>query len=162
MWQCGGEAGGTGGGGEVAGVKPIPAEAVAGSSAPRTRGPTVAEMKKAAAEQWGEMKMSHQDQITKWLTLGKTSADTQWASPREDGLTDQTRMWVDDMFMIIGLQCQAYRTLGDKKYLDRAAKEMVWYLDQLQQPNGLFFMRRTRSFTGDAGMGGLRWGWRRC
>ena len=83
--------------------------------------------------------MPHADQMTRWLMIGLMSADTQWASPRADGLTDQTRMWVDDMFMIIGLQCQAYRATGEKVYLDRAAKEMTFYLDQLQQENGLFF-----------------------
>lgn len=43
------------------------------------------------------------------------------------------------MFMITALQAQAYRATGDQKYIDRAAKEMVFYLDQLQKPNGLFY-----------------------
>ena len=43
------------------------------------------------------------------------------------------------MFMITAVQVQAYRATGDRKYLDRAAKAMVAYLDKLQQPNGLFF-----------------------
>lgn len=34
---------------------------------------------------------------------------------------------------------QAYWATGDKKYLDRAALEMVAYLDKLQQPNGPFY-----------------------
>jgi len=48
-------------------------------------------------------------------------------------------MWIDDMFMITAVQVQAYRATGDKKYIERAAKEMVLYLDSLQRPNGLFF-----------------------
>ena len=32
-----------------------------------------------------------------------------------------------------------YRATGDAMYLDRAALEMVAYLDKLQQPNGLFY-----------------------
>ena len=48
-------------------------------------------------------------------------------------------MWIDDMYMITALQVQAYRATGDRTYLDRAALEMVVYLDTLQQPNGLFF-----------------------
>src|ERR1043165_8284914 len=43
------------------------------------------------------------------------------------------------MFMITAVQVQAYRATKDKKYLDRAALEMVTYLDKLQQPNGLFY-----------------------
>ncbi|HEX9614538.1 MAG TPA: glycoside hydrolase family 88 protein [Bacteroidota bacterium] len=55
------------------------------------------------------------------------------------GLTWQTRMWIDDMFMITAAQAQAHRATGDRKYIDRAAKEMVVYLDSLQQSNGLFY-----------------------
>ena len=43
------------------------------------------------------------------------------------------------MYMLTILQLEAYRATGDKKYLDRAANEMVAYLDKLQQPNGLFY-----------------------
>jgi len=74
-----------------------------------------------------------------YLDLGKRLADKQWENPLPDGLTRETRWWVDDMFMITSLQLQAYRTTKDPKYLDRAANEMVAYLDKLQKPNGLFF-----------------------
>ncbi len=80
--------------------------------------------------------LNHDD---RYLQLGKKSADAQWESPRDDGLTSQTRFWIDDMFMITALQVQAYRATHDPIYLDRAAKEMVAYLDKLQQPNGLFY-----------------------
>ena len=66
-------------------------------------------------------------------------ADRQWESPQPDGLSAETRFWIDDMYMLTMLQLEAYRATGDRKYLDRDAKEMVAYLDRLQQPNGLFF-----------------------
>jgi rhamnogalacturonyl hydrolase YesR len=75
----------------------------------------------------------------KYLTSGLTLADHQWESPTADGLSRETRYWIDDMFMITILQVQAYRATGDMKYLDRAAREMTAYLDKLQQPNGLFY-----------------------
>lgn len=89
----------------------------------------------------------------KYLELGKSFADTQWEALPPDvqvsqgvkpgdlppGLTPETRFWVDDMYMSTILQVQAFRATGDSKYLDRAALEMVAYLDKLQQPNGLFF-----------------------
>jgi unsaturated rhamnogalacturonyl hydrolase len=75
----------------------------------------------------------------KHRTLGLAFADGQWDNPRPDGLTSQTRFWIDDMFMITALQVQAYRATGDMHYLDRTAAEMVVYLDRLQRPNGLFF-----------------------
>ncbi len=94
----------------------------------------------------------------RYLAIGKTIADRQWAPPTAErlaalkpedraivdeavskGLSQQTRFWIDDMYMITILQVQAYRATGDVTYIDRAAREMVAYLDKLQQPNGLFF-----------------------
>lgn len=87
----------------------------------------------------------------RYLDMGKTIADKQWGTPEgahvkpesaiyaKQGLTWQTRLWIDDMFMITAVQAQAYRATGNKQYIDRAAKEMVVYLDSLQQPNGLFY-----------------------
>ena len=74
-----------------------------------------------------------------YLTLGQGFADRQWSHPGPAGLSGETRFWIDDMYMITLLQLQAFRATKDPKYLDRAATEMVAYLDKLQQPNGLFF-----------------------
>ncbi len=87
----------------------------------------------------------------RYLALGKGIADKQWAAPEgprvkpesyrfyNKGLTWQTRLWIDDMFMITAVQSQAYRATGDRMYIAKAAKEMVFYLDSLQRPNGLFY-----------------------
>lgn len=72
-------------------------------------------------------------------TEGMWRVDQQWALPREDGLSRQTRFWIDDMYMIGALQTQAFRVTNDAVYLERAAKGMVVSLQRLQQPNGLFF-----------------------
>ncbi|MFL6617114.1 MAG: glycoside hydrolase family 105 protein [Povalibacter sp.] len=74
-----------------------------------------------------------------YRVMGLAFADGQWDNPQPDGLTNQTRFWIDDMYMITLLQVQAYRATADIKYLDHAATEMVAYLKRLQQPNGLFF-----------------------
>jgi unsaturated rhamnogalacturonyl hydrolase len=76
---------------------------------------------------------------SKYLDYGKLFADRQWKDPLPDGLSHETRYWVDDMYMLTMLQLEAYRATGDKTYLDRDANEMVAYLDRLQQPNGLFY-----------------------
>lgn len=73
------------------------------------------------------------------LDLGKTIADDQWQKPRPDGLSRETRFWIDDMYMITILEVEAYRATGDATYIHRAAGEMQAYLDKLQQPNGLFY-----------------------
>lgn len=75
----------------------------------------------------------------RYLELGLRYADAQWSKADAQGLTDETRFWIDDMYMITIVQVQAFRATGDHKYLDRAATEMAAYLDKLQQPNGLFF-----------------------
>ncbi len=75
----------------------------------------------------------------KYLEMGKFFADRQWENTTPEGLTSESRFWIDDMYMITILQVQAFRATGDSKYLDRAAREMVAYLDKLQQPNGLFY-----------------------
>ncbi|MBO9566019.1 MAG: glycoside hydrolase family 88 protein [Niastella sp.] len=85
----------------------------------------------------------------KYRELGLPYADTQWIVPEngkpqekawdEKGYSWQTRLWIDDMYMITIVQTQAYKVTGDVKYIDRAAKEMVLYLDTLQRPNGLFY-----------------------
>jgi unsaturated rhamnogalacturonyl hydrolase len=75
----------------------------------------------------------------KYLDLGKRLAGAQWEDPTPEGLSKQTRYWIDDMYMITLAQVQAYRATRDPKYLDRAALEMTTYLDKLQQPNGLFY-----------------------
>lgn len=75
----------------------------------------------------------------RYLQTGTLFANHQWISPTADGLSRETRFWIDDMYMITILQVQAYRATGDSKYIDRAAREMVAYLDKLQQPNGLFY-----------------------
>ena len=85
----------------------------------------------------------------KYFDLGLPYADTQWQVPEEatpeekawadKGHTWQTRMWIDDMFMITIVQAQAGKVTGKSEYINRAAREMVMYLDSLQRPNGLFF-----------------------
>jgi rhamnogalacturonyl hydrolase YesR len=75
----------------------------------------------------------------KYFDLGIWFADRQWENPRPDGLTPETRFWIDDMYMETLVQVQAFRATGQAKYLDRSSLEMVAYLDKLQQPNGLFY-----------------------
>lgn len=94
----------------------------------------------------------------KAFALGEYYADRQWGAPNPEslgengnyslagqldflrrGYSPQTRLWIDDMYMITALQTQAWRASGDRKYLDRSAKEMVMYLDSLQNPDGLFY-----------------------
>jgi len=91
------------------------------------------------------LRMKRQD----YLDIGLYYADKQWTVPdgagsrartfAEQGYSWQTRLWVDDMFMITILQVQAFRATGDIRYLKRASRQMILYLDKLQLDNGLFY-----------------------
>ncbi len=88
--------------------------------------------------------------------LGLKFADLQWEEPKPDdppppyditpyeermkwwkqGYSDQTRLWIDDMYMITVLQGLAYRLTKNRAYIDRAAREMCLYLDTIQLKDG--------------------------
>ena len=105
--------------------------------------------------------------------LGLDYADNQWRRPKandphpphdhttfeektawwEKGYSPQTRLWLDDMYMISFLQTQAYLVTGDRRYIDRTAREMCLYLDRLQLPNGLFHHAANAPFTWGRGAG---------
>ena len=99
----------------------------------------------------------------KYLDLGLHYADTQWELPEnakpeekeyhDKGYSWQTRIWIDDMFMITAVQAQAFRATGDEKYINRAAKEMVLYLDEIQLDNGLFHHSPEAHFSWGRGNG---------
>lgn len=71
-------------------------------------------------------------------SLGLAKANAQWEAPLTNGLTRETRWWVDDAYMIGSLQIQAFRATKDAKYADHVATQLAAYLDRLQEPNGLF------------------------
>jgi unsaturated rhamnogalacturonyl hydrolase len=103
--------------------------------------------------------------MDRYRQLGLDMADWQWAAPEwnfpfehpvfdrffrhrpteaswewhRKGYSWQTRLWIDDMYMITMAQSQAYRVTGDRSYIERAARQMVLYLDELQRENGLFY-----------------------
>ena len=85
----------------------------------------------------------------KYLDLGLKYADGQWKLPSNASSTEkqwhnqgyswQTRLWIDDMFMITALQAQAYLATKDEKYLKRLLDEMLLYIDRLPGENGLYY-----------------------
>ncbi|MDR1810856.1 MAG: glycoside hydrolase family 88 protein [Prevotella sp.] len=88
-----------------------------------------------------------------YYDFGMNFADKQWTMPSNpsaanrakyeallrQGLSWQTRYWVDDMYMITSIQSRAYLASQDEKYINRAAHEMIAYIDSIQQPNGLLY-----------------------
>ncbi len=89
----------------------------------------------------------------RYRVMGLAFADAQWDQPLPDGLTRQTRWWIDDMYMITALQLQAYRVTGDAKYLERTANEMVAYLEEAPAAHGPVLSCARRAFL----LGARRW-----
>jgi unsaturated rhamnogalacturonyl hydrolase len=89
-------------------------------------------------------------------TLGLARADAQWTRTSSDGITSDARYWIDDMYMITSLQVFAYRATKDIKYLDRTAKTMLSYINELQKNNdtktdGLFWhTKQSKAYWGRA------------
>lgn len=80
-------------------------------------------------------------------------ADIQWRDPLPNGMTRQTRYWVDDIYMISSLQVQAFNATKNPVYLERAALEINAYLEKLQQENGLFYHGENAKFFWSRGNG---------
>lgn len=99
-----------------------------------------------------ELYMQNKKEI-KFLKQGIELADKQWKNPLPNGLSNQTRFWIDDMWMIGSLQVQAYRATGKMIYLERAALELDTYVQKLQQPNGLFYHGENAHFFWGRGNG---------
>ncbi len=74
----------------------------------------------------------------RFLAQGLKLAEGQWEDPLPNGMSRQTRYWIDDVYMIASLQVQAYRATGKDVYLERAALEIAEYLRKLQRPEGFF------------------------
>jgi len=90
---------------------------------------------------------------SRYLEQGLRFADGQWQDTMPNGLTTQTRFWIDDIFMINALQVQAYRATGKLAYLEKAALQTYAYIEGLQQPNGLFFHGQEAPFFWGRGNG---------
>jgi len=88
-----------------------------------------------------------------YLKKPKFLADHEFEKLQEDGLSSFTRFWIDDMYMVGSLQVQAYKSLKDTVYLNRAAKTIKVYCDKLQKPNGLFHHRADAPFYWGRGNG---------
>ena len=74
-----------------------------------------------------------------YLDVGTILANDEWNNPRQDGLSRYTRFWVDDIYMVCSLQIQAYKSLKDPVFADRAALQIEAYINKLQHDNGLFY-----------------------
>lgn len=86
-----------------------------------------------------ELSLQTRDTAT-YLGIGLAPADAQYGELTAN--PNSARFWADDMFMITGLQVQAWRASGYAKYRELAVTMLLLYRDALQQDNGLFWHTR--------------------
>ena len=115
----------------VFGAVPLEVAILTGDQAARQMGLRYAD------DQWEPPRQDDLERIPKWLQ-GHYVEPAKQLEYLSHGYSGQTRLWIDDMYMINLLQTQAYRVTKDVAYVRRAAREMVLYLDKLQLENGLF------------------------
>jgi rhamnogalacturonyl hydrolase YesR len=95
-----------------------------------------------------------------YLTSALYLADKEFENPLPNGLANYsyTRFWIDDTYMIGSLQAQAYKSMGDIIYANRATVQLLGYMGvvvNLQQSNGLFHHTTSAPFHWGRGNG---WG----
>jgi len=89
----------------------------------------------------------------KYLAIPEKLAENEFKELNTEGLSGLSRYWVDDMYMVGSLQVQAYKSLKDTVFLNRAARQLVVYCNRLQRDNGLFYHREDAPFFWGRGNG---------
>jgi rhamnogalacturonyl hydrolase YesR len=89
----------------------------------------------------------------KYLAIPEKLNRDEFKELNAEGLSGLSRYWVDDMYMVGSFQVQAYKSMKDTVYLNRAARQLVVYCARLQRENGLFFHREDAPFFWGRGNG---------
>ena len=85
------------------------------------------------------LEMFKATQEPKYLALGLSYADDQFATLNPEGLSSETRGYIDDAYKIPVMQILAFRATQKPDYAAQSVKELTALIDKLQQPSGLFF-----------------------
>jgi unsaturated rhamnogalacturonyl hydrolase len=100
------------------------------------------------------LELYRQTKNPKYLELGIELAERQYANADSNGMPDYTGRWyVDDIYGATTMQSLAYSCTGDKKYLDRAVKQVLTYSGRLQNDDGLFYHGPESKFYWGRGIG---------
>lgn len=86
------------------------------------------------------LELYRQTQDSRYLRRGLELAEHQYADPTPDGMPGYTPRWyVDDIYGATTMQALAYASTAEEKYLERAVKQVLTYMEKFQQPCGLFY-----------------------
>jgi rhamnogalacturonyl hydrolase YesR len=85
------------------------------------------------------LELYRQTKDPRYLQRGVELAEEQYAGADAAGMPGYTPRWyVDDIYGATTMQSLAYACTGDEKYLERAVRQVLAYVQKLQQTGGLF------------------------
>jgi unsaturated rhamnogalacturonyl hydrolase len=109
------------------------------------------------AHQWFgfiPLELYRQTKNLKYLKRGIELAERQYENANADGMPEYTSRWyVDDIYGATTMQSLAYSCTGEKKYLERAIKQVLTYANRLQNDEGLFYHGPESKFNWGRGIG---------
>ena len=74
-----------------------------------------------------------------YLKLGMRFALAQWSKPIAGKLSRETNYYLDGAFKLAAVQIHAFQITHKKRYARRAVRELLLFIKDFQQPDGLFF-----------------------
>ncbi len=74
-----------------------------------------------------------------YLKLGMRFANAQWNRPIAGGLSPETNYYLDGAYKLAAVQIHAWQITHQKRYARRAVRELLLFIKDFQQPDGLFF-----------------------
>ena len=100
------------------------------------------------------LELYRQTKNPKYLERGIELAERQYENEDANGMPEYTSRWyVDDIYGATTMQSLAYACTGEKKYLERAVKQVLTYSERLQNDDGLFYHGPESKFYWGRGIG---------
>jgi len=100
------------------------------------------------------LELYRQTKNPKYLERGIELAEQQYDNADINSMPEYTGRWyVDDIYGATTMQSLAYSCTGEKKYLDRAVKQVLTYSERLQNEDGLFYHGPESKFYWGRGIG---------
>ena len=85
------------------------------------------------------LEIYQQTGLKAYLKLGMRFANAQWNKPIVGKLSPETNYYLDGAFKLAAVQIHAWQITHHQRYARRAVRELLLFIRDFQQPDGLFF-----------------------
>ena len=85
------------------------------------------------------LEIYQQTGLKPYLKLGMRFANAQWNKPIAGNLSPETNYYLDGAFKLAAVQIHAWQITHKQRYARRAIRELLLFIRDFQQPDGLFF-----------------------